>query len=163
MKLYRTIVVVVALGCFFVSTMWAQGQQTQDQQIKAYVDMLRKDLRTEKQAAVDQAMGLEAADKAKFWTVYEKYQEEVKAVWDQRLVNILKYSANYEKITDTVADEIALKAMDIDSQRVTIRKKYYGQMKTALGARAAARFLQTEVMLDHLMDLQIGSAIPLIP
>jgi len=75
----------------------------------------------------------------------------------------MKYADNYEKMTDATADEIALRAMDIDSQRAAIRKKYYGQMKTALGARAAARFLQTEATLDCLMDLQIGAAIPLIP
>lgn len=91
------------------------------------------------------------------------FLNRVKTLGDQRLANIMKYADNYEKMTDATADEIALRAMDIDSQRAAIRKKYYGQMKTALGARAAARFLQTEATLDCLMDLQIGAAIPLIP
>jgi hypothetical protein len=166
MRFSRTIVVMAAVGCVLVSTMSAQGQQTPDKQMKAYVDLLRKDLRTERQTVVDQAMGLEAADKAKFWTVYDKYQGEIKTLWDQRIANIMayaKYVDNDEKITDAAADGLALKAIDIDSQRAAIRKKYYGQMKTALGARVAARFLQVEVMLDHLMDLKIGSEIPLIP
>jgi len=163
MKISRLIVVMAAAGCLLVSAAWAQGQQTQDEQMKAYVDMMRKDLRTQKQAIVDQAMGLEAGDKAKFWTVYEKYQGEVKALWDQRLANIKKYADNFEKMTDVIADEIALKAMDIDSKRAAIRNKYYGQMKTTLGARVAARFWQTEAMLDHLIELQLGAEIPLIP
>jgi len=163
MRISRTIVVMAAVGCFLVPTMWAQGQQTQDQQVKAYVDMMRKDLRTQKQSVVDQAMGLEAGDKAKFWAVYDKYQGELKLLWDQRLANIKKYADNYPKMTDAIADEIAMKAMDINSQRATIRKTYYAQVKAALGARVAARFLQTEVMLDHLIDLQMGAEIPLIP
>jgi hypothetical protein len=163
MKISRTIVVMAAAGCLLVSAAWAQGQQTKDEQTKAYIDMMRKDLRTQKQAIVDQAMGLEAGDKAKFWTVYEKYQGEVKALWDQRLGNIKKYADNFEKLTDAIADEIAMKAMDIDAQRSAIRNKYYGQMKTALGARVAARFWQTEAMLDHLIELQLGAEIPLIP
>jgi hypothetical protein len=154
---------MAAAGCLLVSTAWTQAQQTQEEQTKAYIDMMRKDLRTEKQSVVDKAMGLEAGDKAKFWAVYDKYQGEVKALWDQRLGNVKKYADNYEKMTDTIADEIAMKSMDIDSQRLAIRKKYYGQMKTALGARVAARFLQTEAMLDHLIELQIGAEIPLIP
>ena len=150
------------LGCVLLSGAWVQGQQDQDRQINAYIEMMRKDLRAAKQTIVDQAMGLEAGDKAKFWAVYDKYQGEVKALWDQRLANIKKYADNYEMMTDTIADEIALKAMDIDSQRAAMRKKYYQQMKTALGARVAARFLQTEAMLDHLIDLQIGAELPLI-
>jgi hypothetical protein len=158
------IVVMAAVGCLLVSTAWAQEQQARDeQQMKAYIDMMRKDMRTQKQSIVDKAMGLEAGDKAKFWAVYDKYQGDVKALWDQRIANIKKYADNYEKMTDAIADEIAMKSMDIDSQRAAIRKQYYGQMKTALGARVAARFLQTEAMLDHLIELQIGAEIPLIP
>ena len=158
---------MAAFGCFLVSTLWAQAKQAQDKQaqdkqLQEYVDMMRKNLRTERQATVDQAMGLEAGDKAKFWTVYEKYQAEMKTVWDQRIANIQKYGDNYDKMTDAVADELAIKMMDIESQRTAIRKKYYPQMKAALGARVAARFLQVEVVLDHLLDLQIGAEIPLI-
>ncbi len=159
----RTSIALAAVGCLLVSAFWAQGQQDEEKQIKAYIEMMRKDLRTQKQSVVDQAMRLEAGDKAKFWSVYDKYQGEVKALWDQRLANIEKYADNYDKMTDAMADEIALKAIDIDGQRAAIRKKYYGLMKTALGARVAARFLQTEAMLDHLIDLQLGAEIPLIP
>jgi len=163
MRISRAIVVAAAAGCLLVPAVWAQGQQTKEEQTKAYIDMMRKDIRTQRQAVVDQAMGLEAGDKAKFWGVYDKYQGEIKALWDQRLANTKKYADNFEKMTDAIADEIAMKSMDIDTQRVAIRKKYYAQMKTALGARVAARFWQTEVMLDHLLDLQIGAEIPLMP
>lgn len=162
MRISRTLMVMAALGCLLLSGAWVLGQQDQDRQINAYIDMMRKDLRSAKQTIVDQAMGLEPAEKAKFWAVYDKYQGEVKSLWDQRLANMKKYADNYEMMTDTVADELATKSMELESQRAAIRKKYYQQMKTALGARAAARFLQTEVMLDHLIDLQIGSELPLI-
>jgi hypothetical protein len=163
MRFNRTIIAMAAMGCFLVSTLSVHGQQSPDQQMKAYIDLMRKDVRAERQTLVDQAMGLEAADKAKFWTVYDKYQGEMKTLWDQRIANIIKYADNYKKITDAVADELALKAISLDSQRAAMRKKYYEQMKTALGARAAARFFQTEVMLDNLMDLKISAEIPLIP
>jgi len=163
MNISRTIVVMVVLGCFLLSAAWAQEPQVREEQMKAYIDMMRKDVRAQRQSVVDQAMGLEAGDKAKFWTVYDKYQGEMKALWDQRLANMKKYADNFDKMTDPIADEIALKAMDIDSQRAAIRKKYYGQMKATLGARIAARFLQTEVMLDNVLELQIGAELPLMP
>ncbi len=154
---------MAAVGCLFISSAWVQGQQTREEQMKAYLDVMRKDVRVERQNIVDAAMGLEAGDKVKFWAVYEKYQAETKGLVDQRLANIKKYAENYQNMTDAIADEIATKAMEFDSQRAAIRKKYYGQMKAALGARAAGRFLQTEIMLDDLLELQVGSQIPLIP
>ena len=163
MKISRIIVVVAAAGCLFVSAAWAQGQQTKDEQTKAYIDMMRKDLRTQKQAVVDQAMGLEAGDKAKFWAVYEKYQGEIKLLWDQRLANIKKYAENYDKMTNEVADQLAVASMANEQQQVAIRKKYYPQMKAALGGKVAARFLQVEMMLGNLIALQLGDEIPLIP
>ncbi len=163
MGIRRVIIVMAAVGCSLTSSVWVRGQQTREEQMKAYLDVMRKDVRAERQNIVDAAMGLEAGDKAKFWTVYEKYQAEMKGLVDQRLANIRKYAENYRNMTDAVADEIAAKAMDIDAQRAAIRKKYYGQMKSALGARGAGRFLQTEIILDDLLELQVGSQIPLIP
>ncbi len=162
MKISRKLVVMAVISTFLVPAIWALVEQAQDRQMSEYIDIMRKDAREQKQSLVDQAMGLEAGDKAKFWAVYDKYQGEIKTLWDQRIVNIQKWADNTENMTDKIADEIALKAMDIDSQRAGIRKKYYEQVKTALGGRVAARFLLTEVVIDHLIDLQISSAIPLI-
>jgi len=162
MKFSRVLIAVVMIGGVLVSTGWAQEQASQDEQIKAYIEMMRKDIRTERNTIVDQAMGLEPAGKAKFWGVYDKYAGEVKSLWDQRLANIMKYADNYENMTDTIADELAVKALEIQTQRLAIQKKYYGQMKAALGARVAVRFLQIESMLDDILDIQLGSEIPLM-
>ena len=145
---------------------WAQtpakAAPSQEDQIKAYVDMLRKDVRGEWQSIADQAMGLEAGDKAKFWGVYDGYQKEMKALWDRRLANIKLYAQNFDKLTDPVADKIAAAAMANEQDNVAIRNKYYGQMKAALGPKAAARFWQVETMLGQLIGLQLGSEIPLM-
>jgi len=162
MKL-RTMLTLLTVVCLLpVSLALAQQGDTQEEQIKAYIEMMRKNLRTERNTIVDQAMELEPAGKAKFWAVYDQYSKEVQALWDQRLENIKKYSEHFEQMTDDVADELAVKAIDIHAQRVQILKKYYGQMKAALGARVASRFIQVESMLDNVLDLQVGSEIPLV-
>ncbi len=164
MRSFRLIMVFLALGCFLAVNAWAQTSSAQpnEKNMQAMVDMMRKDLRMQKQSVVDQAMGLEAAQKAQFWGVYDKYQKELNAIWDQRIANIQKYADNYQNMTDAVADELAAKNLDLAQQTVTLRKKYYGQVKAALGARVAARFLQTEAMLGDIIELQIGSQIPLV-
>ena len=64
------------------ATTSSAGSGQQKDQTQAYADLMRKNLRTEKQSIVDAAMELEAADKAKFWAVYDKYQKELNGIWD---------------------------------------------------------------------------------
>jgi hypothetical protein len=140
----------------------AKAPASQEDQIKAYVNMLRKDVRGEWQTIVDQAMGLEAGDKAKFWGVYDGYQKDMKALWDRRLANIKLYAENFDKMTDPVADKIAAAAMTNEQDNVAIRRKYYGQVKSAVGSKAAARFWQVETLLGQLIGLQLGAELPLM-
>ena len=153
----------LTLAALIASAAWAQAPASQEDQMKAYMAMLRKDVRAEWQSIVDQAMGLEAADKAKFWGVYDGYQKEMKNLWDRRLANIKLYVQNFGKMTDPTADKIAAAAMVNEQDNIAIRRKYYAQMKAALGSKAAARFWQVETMLGQLIGLQLGAEIPLMP
>jgi uncharacterized membrane-anchored protein YhcB (DUF1043 family) len=160
MRFWKIALVAGIVGCLVSGLAWTQA--VNDKNTQAYVDLLRKDLRTQKQSLVDQAMGLEAAQKAQFWTIYEGYQKELNTIWDQRVANIKKFADNYDKMTDPVADELANTMLNIEGQRTALRKKFFAEYKAKMGSRIAARFLQVEATVGALMDLQIGSAIPII-
>jgi hypothetical protein len=160
MRFCRIALLVCMVGCLVIANAFTQAPSEKD--AKAYSDLLRKDLRTQKQSLVDQAMGLEAAQKAQFWTIYEGYQKELSAIWDQRVANIKKYADNFDKMTDIIADELANTMLSIEGQRTALRKKYYAEYKAKMGARVAARFLQTEATIGAMMDIQIGTQIPII-
>ena len=157
-------IAVLGLCCLMTGGVLAQAPSgaTEDKSLKAYADAMRKDLRAEKHSIVDEAMGLEPADKAKFWGIYDQYEKELKAIWDQRASNIKNYAENFSSMTDAKADEIATAAMNNEQAQSALRKKYYGQYKKAMGARVAARFLQTESALGNLANLQLLSQLPLI-
>ena len=112
---------------------------------------------------VDQAMGLDSAQKTKFYPIYEKYEKELALIWDKRVANIKKYAENYPNVSDAVADELAGSAQASQAERLALWKEYHGQMKSALGSKVAARFLQVENALSNLIDLQLSSEIPLMP
>jgi len=162
MKRIGVLVIFAVVFSFAASMGLAQDQASQDEQIKAYIEMIRKDIRTERNTIVDQAMNLEPAEKAKFWGVYDKYAQEIKGIWDERLANILKYAENFQTMTDATADELATKAIDLRTKELAILKKYYGEMKKALGPRVAGRFYQVETMLGNVIGLNLSSQIPLV-
>ena len=140
----------------------AQSSAQNDERMKPLVDAMRKDLRTEKQSLIDQAMGLDAADKAKFWTVYQGYQKELDAIWDVRLANVKKYAQNFDSMTDAVADQLTASALQNEQQLTALKKKYHAQFKAAIGAKPAARWLQAETTVGNLMMLQLLSELPLL-
>ena len=67
------------------------------------------------------------------------------------------YAANYDKMTDAVADELALKLLDIEQKRNELKKKFYLRVKQEIDAITAARFLQVENQLERLIDLHFAS------
>jgi hypothetical protein len=159
------ILLACSTGLLFSAAAFAQAPsgEVSEKQLKQYAEMIRKDIRTEKQSVVDQAMGLEAGDKTKFWGIYEKYQKELSALWDQRLANVKKYAENYDKMTDAAADQLATAAMKNEQAGTALRARYYQQFKTAMGPKVAARFLQVETMLTSIGSLQLMSELPLMP
>lgn len=164
MRSCRMVLLLLAIGCVSIGPIWAQNpsSDTADKSLKAMTDMIRKDLRTEKQSVVDQAMGLEAAQKAQFWSIYDKYQKELSALWDLRVANIQKYADNYENMTDDVASQLGSGMLDMEQKMTALRRKYFNEYKAAMGPKIATRFLQTEVTLGHLIDLRILAQLPII-
>lgn len=160
MKLTITALLVSAL---MGTAAFAQAtSETEKKSMEEYVKLLRQDVRANRNAVVDEAMALEPADKAKFWTIYDKYDKEMRTVWDQRLGGIKKYAETYDKMTDQTADELANGVFSNETQASALRKKYYGQVKDALGAKTAARFVQVESVLDRIVTLQLLANLPLI-
>ncbi|GEM_PF-6394101 len=163
MKNSMNLMMVMTLACGAPGA-WAQQAQssTEEAQRKAYMEMMRKDVRKDLHALVDDAMGLDAADKAKFWEAYTPYETEMKGIWDRRLANMKKYAENFNNITPAMAEELAAAGQANEQDTLAARKRAYERMKTALGPVVAARFLQVETTIGHLVGLQIGSEIPLI-
>jgi len=156
MRNRRIMLVLFGLACLITCPGWAQTANDK------YLDLSRKDLRKEKQSIVDRSMGLDAADKSQFWAIYADYQTALDAIWDQRITNINKYAENFDKMTDEIANQLAVKMMDLEGQRSALRNKYYQLYKQKMGSRIAARFLQVEYSLACLIDLQLAAEIPIL-
>ena len=172
----------VLLPLFFFVVIWpaaraqtkTQPQQTKDQStssaltdaqrqnIQAYVELMRADVRDQKAEIMGSMMQLNIDDSAKFWPIYSEYDAELTKVNDLRVHNITEYAENYSQMTDAKADELVQSSLDYQKQRSELLAKYYGRMKDALGAVTAARFLMVEHQLLLLIDLQIASSLPIV-
>lgn len=132
------------------------------QNMKAYIQLLRKDVRSQKSAVMSDVMQLDPDQAAKFWPIYRDYDAELTKLNDMRVANIEEYAKSYNQLTDQKADELMRNALLYQKQRLDLLAKYYGRVKQELGAITAARFAQVENQLLLLIDLQIDSSLPVV-
>ncbi len=130
--------------------------------LNAYVELLRSDVRSQKIAVITEVMQFTEDEDTKFWPVYREYETELAKLNDERLALIKDYSANYEKITDDVADRLARGALDVEGRRHALKVKYYERFKSVVAPKTAARFLQVENQILLILDLQIAASLPIV-
>jgi hypothetical protein len=140
----------------------APAPDARDVNLRAYVELLRSDVRSQKVAILTELMDFTESEDAAFWPIYREYDVELSKVNDDRVRLIAEYAKNYDAMTDAAADKIATAALALEGRRHALKLKYYDRVKGALSPRQAARFLQIENQLLMLIDLQIAAALPVI-
>ena len=134
----------------------------EDLNIRAYIELLRTDLKKSASQIMAEVMQLDADEATKFWPIYKEFQAEYTALGDQIVGLIKNYAEHYDSMNDTVADQLANQVLSIEQKRNGLKKKYYDRLKGALGAITAARFLQVENQLERLIDLQVAAQLPIV-
>ena len=134
----------------------------EDQNIRAYIELLRSDVQKSKAQIMGEVMHFDADDATKFWPIYKEFQSELAKLGDTLSALIKKYAENYESMTDEIADQLANQLLDIERDRTDLKRKYYQRFKVALDPITAARFLQVENQLERVVDLQIAAQLPVI-
>jgi len=135
---------------------------TQQKNLQEYIELLRSNVRQQKDEIMGAVMVLNVDQAAKFWPIYEEYDAELTKLNNLRVANIQDYARNYDQMSDAKADESVQNAFNYRKQRSELLEKYYGRVKASLGSIEAARFLQIEDQLLAIIDLQITSNLPIV-
>jgi hypothetical protein len=135
-------------------------------QVNRYVEMLRQDIRDQKEDIIREVIVFKEGEgdkAAAFWNVYRDYQKDLKKVTDVRLALIKDFAASFDKMTDAKAKEIAKRVFANDKAALKLKEKYYEKFMKVMGASAANRFFQVETTLNSLIMLRINTELPLFP
>jgi len=133
-----------------------------EQNFREYVNLLRADVKAARKDIITQMMHFDADDAAKFWPIFQRYDAELTKLGEGRTQLIIDYARNYENLTDEQADALMTKAFDLEAERARLKKKYFDQMKAAIGAGEAAKFYLVENQMQHIIDLQISATLPTV-
>ena len=150
------------LGAQSVSSPSSPEAKPDQGNLRAFVELARADLKTQKAIILAQNMELTEAEGAEFWPLQRDYQHELTRLDDQRLANLRDYATNYESMTDVKAAELVKRSLDLEEKRTELKRKYFKKMAKVMPAKKAARFFQLDNQLNMAVDLQVAASLPLI-
>jgi Spy/CpxP family protein refolding chaperone len=124
------------------------------------LDMLRKDIRSQKKQLMAQNLKLTDEDATKFWPIYDQYTAELVKINKKKYATIQKY-ADVGTLTDDQAMALIKQWLDVDTAVSQPRLKYLPIVGKAIGGKKAATWAQLDRRIQSMIDLQLGSRLPL--
>ena len=131
------------------------------QQENDFIELLRSQIKADRQAVVAANMNLSDAQGEKFWPVYKEYVERRDRLVDRRVALLTDFRDNRMGMTAQQARQILTDALALQKDIVKLQKKYVRKFQNALGPRAALRFYQIENKLNAVINFELASVVPL--
>ena len=135
----------------------ANSQAALDQNI----ELMRKDIRSQKKQVVAANVPLTDSEAQAFWPVYDQFTAELTRLGDQRYALIKDYAQGYSTMTDAQADDWVKRLLKLDSEVVALRMKYQPNFRKVLPPKKALLFGQVERQAQMMIDTAIAMQIPL--
>jgi len=129
---------------------------------EAEIDMMRKDLRSRRKQVIAANIQMTDTEAEKFWPIYDQYAADQRKAYDIHYGLLKEYAANEKTMTDALALSLTKRWTEADTAKAQLRVKYFPMFEKVLGGKRAARICQLDRMLTLMIDLQIGSDVPLI-
>jgi len=126
------------------------------------LDLLRKDLRSQRKQLVATNLSLTDTEATKFWPVYDQYVSELIAINDKKFGLIQDYADNWGKLTNEQSLSFVRQWLDADIATAQLRQKYVPVVSKVLDGKKSATFFQLDRRIAMMMELQVSSQMPLV-
>ena len=155
--------VAILIAALMMATGLATAQDTPvtATDVTSTIELLRSDLKTGRKALLTEAMQFTEKEANAFWPIYNEYELERSKMGDRYLESLKEYAANYDTMTNEMAEKLMKKVFVWQKDNVSLVEKYYKKVAKAITAKRAARFVQMENRINQLVLLQLASEIPL--
>ena len=164
MKKLLTVVTIAVVCMLFergANTQTATPQETQVIRSQD-LDLLRKDLRSQRKQLIAANLKLTDAEATKFWPVYDQYVSELIAINDKKFGLIQDYADNWGKLTNEQSLSFIRQWLDSDIATAQLRQKYVPIVSKMLDGKKSATFFQLDRRIAMMMELQVSSQLPLV-
>jgi hypothetical protein len=126
-----------------------------------FMELLRKDVRSQKKQIIAGNMGLSDSEAEKFWPVYDRYTAELSRIYDTKIALLKDYADNYSSMTGEQAENYIRKRAEVEQSIMQLRLKYVPAFRKVLSGRETALFYQLDWRLGLAIDVELVP-VPLI-
>jgi len=159
-QIHKTLLAIAF--CVGVSTGVVAQEAEITADIKNQIEAMRTVLQTERKILIMNEMTFTSEEAEKFWPLYDEYRAEAKKIGDLRVKVITDYAANFESMTDEMANKLLDDSMKFEEQSVKLEKKYLKKFRKILPGIKVTRYFQLENKLDAIINFDLASEIPLM-
>jgi len=135
----------------------------QDQSVSEQdIQLLRKNLRSQRKQVIAANMRLTDAEAEKFWPLYDQYVSDLVKTNSTKYELIKEYVQSQGNLSDAQADSAVKQWIGVDQAVAELRLKYVPAFRKVLSAKNTALFYQLDRRVQLMIDLQLASALPLV-
>ena len=126
------------------------------------LDLLRKDIRSQRKQLIAANLNLTDVEATKFWPVYDQYVSELIVINDKKFGLIQEYADNLGKLTNEQSLSFIRRWLDADIEITQLRQKYVPIVSKVLDGKKSATFFQLDRRIAMMIELQLSSQMPLV-
>ncbi len=168
--MFKKNLLAISVATVVMLTSSARGQSSAQQPTNASaqssvdqdIDLIRKDVRSQKKQIIAANLQLTDAEAEKFWPLYDQYTAELVKINDAKYAAIKDYATNYYTLTDDKAVSLTRQILGVDQSVAQLREKYVPIMGKVISGKKTALFFQLDRRLVAVIDLQLAAAIPMV-
>ncbi|HXS11645.1 MAG TPA: hypothetical protein VN734_03015 [Acidobacteriaceae bacterium] len=164
-KSFFSILLAATVALCAVPGVHAQAQSkssAQQNPVDQDVDLLRKDVRSQKKQIIAANLKLTDAEAEKFWPIYDQYTADLVKINDAKYGAIKEYVESYDTLTDERATVLTRQIIGVDESVAQLRQRYIPVVSKVLPGRKTAMFFQLDRRLVMLIDIQLATQLPMV-
>ena len=160
--MFRRFLPLAAVLLIGASTGAVRAAQPGAAEANADLRVLLDAIRANRKALVAVNLTLTDDEAAKFWPLYDRYQQEIAATGDRLAAVIDEYTANFRTLSNDKALELVDQYLAADADRLKVRRDYVSQFAAILPGRTVARLYQIENKMDAVIRYELAASIPVV-
>jgi len=153
---------VLTTGLWGQTSSQTPSSQSDQKSVDQDIDLMRKDIRSQKKQIIAANLQLTDQEAEKFWPIYDQYTAELVKINDTKYAVIKQYATSYNTLTDAQALDLTRQLLGVDQSVVQLRMKYVPIFSTVISGKKTALFFQLDRRLVMLIDVQLAEAIPMV-
>ena len=129
---------------------------------EADVHVLLDTIRANRKALTGVNLNLTSEEAARFWPIYDRYQQEISATGDRLAAIIEDYKAHFRDLSNEKALQLVEDYLAAEADRLKVRRAHLGEFAKVLPGRTVARFYQIENKMDVVLRYDLAATIPVV-